>query len=308
MKAANGSCFQIILQPTVETIRALIQWWKQNESSIHDGSLEVVERLLARYESDRHVFSGVFDPSVSHDSDGWHFFRFSYAFPWFHLDMNAIVDFIVSLWEPLGEDLCYLFKDLLRYASKPCVDQLLVGLSDEGDGKWRAKLYYQFTKNAGGTAWDLAVAISGNQYAREIDPMDGLHCLGLDLGRGGIRTSKWYIRRNAAALARLDSDYGSNTGIAELSQRARITHLDHLIIYKESSQHDHNIVQKRRIDFNILENNFTFDDLLHLKPMAPFREPQGRFRDMLDPFSIVPRIVSISLDDNNDINLYYSIL
>ena len=83
IKADYPHCHRALLGTRLDRAADLIDWW----SAFHGyadprlGALRaaVLERLAA----DRWRYSEVFEPSWSHDPQGWHFWRFSYALPGF---------------------------------------------------------------------------------------------------------------------------------------------------------------------------------------------------------------------------------
>lgn len=308
LRSPGGECFEAVRLPTVERMRDLSRWWRGTTQEPGSPALEVVDRLLQRYGKDRQEYSEIFEPSVSLDERGWRFFRFSYGFPGFRREPAAIRDFISSLWEPYGAELCKWVKGLLWYSTDPCVEQLIVGLDDEGPGRWRAKLYFQFADDSGDAPWELATRISRNSKIEGLERWDGLHLLGLDLVSEGICGIKWYVKKKVADLSDPTAPWNHSELLSVLRQRGVESLRNLLVIFREGARDDPQLLVPREVDFLLPENQISLEALSSSETFRPLLQPGTPLQEMVSAFRIAPRRLSVPLGDEGKINLYYLLI
>ena len=194
---ANGGpkCYLPLLGTNLGRVADLMAWWNAFHGCHDDRRLDDVQRaLLARFDTDRWRFSEVFEPSCSYDRKGWHFWRFSYAFPDLDSDLASMIHDLLEVCRPFGDDLRSLVRTLLWPVREQSVRQPLVGLAYDTPTSWRLKLYLQFRDDAGDEPLAIATRLTGRTDLCRLFRKRSLHLVGIDLGPRGIVGAKLHFR------------------------------------------------------------------------------------------------------------------
>ena len=199
-----------------EDVARLFAWWRRFHRVV-DGRLARVEAVLVERLARDRGYSEIFEPSVSFDRRGWHFLRFSYAFPGLRGAEEDALATLKELAAAFGGGVAAHFGQFARALDQACVEQVLFGLAYDGVDDWRVKLYLQFRSEAGADALRLARALLS---ARDLTALAGatpLHLCGLDLGAAGLVGAKLYFLHREVSSARTRELFGET--LARLGER-----------------------------------------------------------------------------------------
>jgi hypothetical protein len=300
------NCHCPLLRTSLRTVTSLLSWWSRFHDCSSDSRLDEVGRtLMARFTKDRMRFSEVFEPSWSHDEAGWHFWRFSYAFPGHCSDPAADIGSLVELCRPFGEAVAQWVRSLSAHARDPAVFLPLVGLAYDTPASWRVKLYLQFRDDAGDASLRIAARLTGREDLHRMFRNRTLHMVGIDLGPHGISGAKLYflepcipwrdVSRVAGPVDLIE--YLGNMGVDPLHNL--------LVIHRMRRQDDPDLDIPTEIDFALRENELCWEDLAGFPIVSRLRRAGGPAAELESAFSLGVRRISVPVGRTDKLNVYY---
>lgn len=311
--ALRDSVRGILCLTPVTAVREVHSFWRFT-CGISDERLDRVVTLLdQKHQQDVARFSGVFEPSFSHDDHGWHPVRFSYAFPDFWVDQAPVMRTILDAARPFG--VSRWVARLCRSALEGFVEQPIIGLAYDGPKDWTFKVYFQVHPEAqdAAAAW-LCRFVSWSRL-RLLVQGSGLHLIGMDLGPEGFRTVKLYLMHPDGPVQRLSGGPIPSRLGEHLIANGIPTLKDLLSVHRMRFRDDPDLLRPSEIDFPLDPNGLdTLDGLGRVLggPGAPDTAPfiRGSQGTLLDPVGcpgLLFRVVRVSLSATGTpkVNWYY---
>jgi DNA repair photolyase len=257
--------------------------------------------LLERHAVDRGRYSEVFELSASRSRGEEHLFRFSYALPDFREAPGQALSLARAIGSLYGEPALRLFERGLALAEDPAVVLPLLGLEDDGAGRFRAKIYLQFADDAGEQALSLAGRLFGAVGWEERFAGRRLHLIGVDAGPHGLVGAKLYF--NASPL-RLDEAWLSSSGLfAELRAVGVEALTDALAIHRFASPDDPRGDAPTEIDFGLGSNELPWSMIRALPGFAKART--GGLDALESAYQLGVRRLSIEAASDDKLTSYY---
>jgi hypothetical protein len=300
--------------------RALFHRLASSLGPLDAPAAAMIETVLARFDRDRATVSEVLEPSVSHDAEGWHLLRFSYAFHGYRRDTAGAAASTLDFVRPFGDDAVAFAAPILRIAEEePSVWQLMFGYAADAPGRARLKLYLQFSDDSGAAALALTDRVLPGLHAAERFADRRLHLLGVDFEGGELRGAKLYFVEPRTPLGiETHMDNGAPTPrgrvalFDELAQRGITELRDVLWIHRVTplatgalQGGDHAV----EVDFSLADNELRWSELIELPSIARHRTPDSPLVALERDFRLAIRRLSVPVADGADaadkLNVYY---
>jgi len=301
-------CHRPLLGTSLDRVADLLAWWNRFHGCGGDSRLGDLQRaLLTRLATDRMRFSEVFEPSWSHDGDGWHFWRFSYAFPGFRNDPTSDMRDLLAFCRPFGDELTGQVRTLLSPVLDPAVFLPLLGLAYDTPTSWRVKLYLQFRDDAGDEPLRVASRLTGRTDLHRLFRKRSLHLVGIDLGAHGIAGAKLYflqpripsrdVPRGGRPVELIE--YLTNAGLDELRNL--------LVIHRMRRRDDPYLENPAELDFALQDNDLCWEDLAASPTLRKVRrgESPSPLATLESGFRIGVRRISVSVGGTEKLTVYY---
>ena len=222
--------------------------------------------LVDRHALDRDHYSEVFALSASRSRGQEHLFRFSYALPDFREAPGRALALARGIGGLYGEAALRLFEHGLALAEDPAVMLPLLGLEDDGAGRFRAKISLQFADGAGAAALSIAERLFGATGWEERFAGRRLHMIGVDAGPHGLVGAKLYFD---ASPLRLDASWLASSGLVADLRAAGVEALtDALAIHRFASADDPRGEIATEVDFGLASNELPWSVIRALPRFA----------------------------------------
>jgi hypothetical protein len=304
-RAEYPDCHEPLRGTAPRRVRELLTWCARRHR-LRDPRLSAATRVvLRRFARDGAAFTHIFDPSVSWDRDGWHFYRYTYEFPGYAADRAGVTRALLELCAPFGDRMVAFATRLLRLAAAPCVTQVLYGLAYDGPGRVRVKLYLQFADGAGEAALGVARRAVGRADLGVPQADRELHLLGVDLGPRGLTGAKLYLRHPRVRVAEATSALGASPLLGDLAAAGVGELRDVLAIHRLRRRADPGAGAPAEIDFGLPENDLDFATLRGLPSVRGVLGDGDAFAELQRRFRIAVRRVSVPAGRLDKLNLYY---
>jgi hypothetical protein len=267
-----------------ELLAALAEQSGVSGAGVHD----LEEALFARYAFDCDPYFDAMEPSLSATGERVDAYRFSYAFPAFRRDRRSLGADVIRIAATCGEAAAAAARLVVRAAEQECVEQPLVGYSDDGAGARRFKLYLMFRSSHDVAARALAREVVGAPHDLRQD--GSLHMLGLDVGGRGVSGAKLYFEHESLALT---ADYGF-----------RPMALGRALAIHALRAPDDAAMAPVALDFSLREPGLTWATL---QPEVASRQPAlaRLFKELDARFHLEVRRLSLFRGEPGKVNLYY---
>jgi hypothetical protein len=300
------SCHRPLLGTSLARVADLLAWWSRFHVCGGDARLgDVQQALLTRLGSDRMRFSEVFEPSCSLDRTGWHFWRFSYAFPGFRDDPAADTRDLLAMCRPFGEELSRQVRTLLSPMLEPAVFLPLVGLAYDAPAAWRIKLYLQFRDDADDEPLRIVSRLTGHQHLGRLFRGGGLHLVGIDLGTQGIVGAKLYFRHPCIPLREVSRMAGPVELIDYLATVGHDQLRNLLVIHRMRRRDDPDLATAAEIDFALQDNDLCWEDLAVSPTLRRACAGENALAALESAFALGVRRISVPVGRTDKLNVYY---
>jgi len=284
----------------------LLSWWSRFHGCSGDSRLEDLQwAILTRLATDRMRFSEVFEPSCSQDGGGWHFWRFSYAFPDFRDDPDSASRDLLAVCRPFGEELCDLVSMLLSPVLEPPVCQPLVGVAYNTPTSWRIKVYLQFEDDAGDEPLHIAARLTGRTDLRRLFRKQRLHLVGIDLGPRGIVAAKLYFLQPEIPALDVPRVVGPVELIAHLTAAGVDTVRNLLVIHRMQRYDDSALEFPVEVDFALLDNDLCWEAVSGSRTLRATLGGTNPLTALESCFPVAVRRVSVSVGRMDKLTMYY---
>lgn len=295
------------LRPTRRDHPQQLLEWLAGYHAIRDPRLAaVLDVLFERFAGDRLRFSEILEPSCSWDSAGWHLLRFSYGFPAFAEEPEAVAGTVRALAAPFAASWAPWLRRALVLARGRAVEHPIVGLAYDPPGRWRWKLYLQFVPAEALAALELVQTLTG---ARDLSSRLGspnLHMVGFDFGEAGLARVKLYVQHDRVNIG--STGAGSIGPVALFDDLVAGGH-DHLrnvlAIHKMSRSDDPELGRVREIDFALAENDLDVQALSACPSVGVLDLVHSPLQAVAQRWPLTVRRVSAPLGPLTKFNLYY---
>ncbi len=299
-------CHRPLLGTSLHRVADLLAWWNCFHGCGGDSRLEELQwAILTRLATDRMRFSEVFEPSCSQDSGGWHFWRFSYAFPGFHSDPDSASRDLLEVCRPFGEELRDLVRMLLSAVLEPPVCQPLVGVAYNTPASWRIKLYFQFRDDAGDEPLRIASRLTGRTDLRRLFRKRSLHLVGIDLGPRGIVAAKLYFLQAQVPSHDVPRIAGPVELIAYLAEAGLHQVRNLLVIHRMQRYDDPDLERPVEVDFALQDNDLCWEDLAGSRTLRAALGGGNPLATLESAFPMAVRRVSVSVGRTEKLTVYY---
>ncbi len=298
-------CWQPLRPTRLDHARELLDWLTERHAVSDPRFGALCDVLLACFATDRLRFSEILEPSCSRDAAGWHSLRFSYGFPGFREDPDAVAGAVLALAEPFAAGWRPWLRQALAAARHRAVEHPIVGLAYDGPGRWRWKLYLQFAPGAGRAAREIVARLTG---ARDLGARLGagaLHLVGFDLGADGLTQVKFYVLHERLLLAEASSRLGAVALLDDLRAAGRESLLNVLAIHRLRRADDAALDRVGEIDFALAENDLDFPTVAACPCLAALRVAESPLVDIAQRWPIAVRRVSTPVGPAAKFNAYY---
>ncbi len=283
----------------------LIDAWGAASAPGEPALLRLRDRLLEVYAADRAKRSDVFEPSISWDGRAARLWRFSYGFPAFSRQPDAVTTRLLSLAAPFGEPTRSRVEALLGTAHEPCVRLPIFGVARDGGASHRVKLYLLFHDDAGDAALRLAERLIPTRAPRLASAGRPLHMVGIDLGPDGFVGAKLYFVEPTIDTSSPPPDLPPTRFLDELASAGIETLRNVLVIHRLRAPDDADAATPRELDFELEESDLDWRDVVALPSIAPHVAPGSAFARLDAEFSLAVRRLSVSTGSSNKTNAYY---
>ncbi len=298
-------CFRPLVGTPVQSARELLDWLSQREGAEDDRLRRLEDAVLQRFEKDRWDFSGVFEPSFSRDGTGWHLYRFSYAFPGHHDDSEAMKEAMLSFAAPFGARHVEWTRRLLNFTPDRCVEQPMFGIAWDTSEHWRMKLYLQFYDGVGDRPLQLAEKMLRAPGLSERFGGQSLHLVGMDLTGSGLAAVKLYFTHHHVDLDEAEEIVGEVDLLEQLRAGGHESIEDLLTIHRFTALEDPSIEKIREVDFSLVDNNISWEEVSALPALASAREERSPLKEMLSSFPLAIVRLSVTVGRTDKLNAYY---
>lgn len=300
-------CHRPLLGTSLPRVADLLAWWSRFHHCDGDSRLDHLKwALLTRLATDRLHFSEIFEPSCSRDSSGWHFWRFSYAFPGFRCDPAAAIHDALEMCRPFGDELRSQTRTLLSPALEAAVCAPLVGLAYDTPTSWRVKLYLQFYDDAGSEALRIASRLTGRTDLHRVFGNRHLHLIGIDLGPRGIMAAKLYFMY-AQIPSRQVSRVAGPVELIDYLAGAGLEHVNNLLVTHRMHRFDDpDLEHPTEVDFALQDNDLCWEDLAGSQTLRTAFGSETPLAMLESSFPVAVRRVSVSVGRPDKLTLYYA--